>query len=427
MAKIALRFDEDVIATELPEKNVQIFLPSTHSPKIDELDLVKSAMENPLVDENKQQIGRLAGKSIAIAINDQTRPLPHAVLLPCLLDFLHSKGAEREKITFFIATGTHRKLTDEEIEVVLPGNLSKEYACECHDCDAADKLMYLGHSARQTPVYVNRGYYQSDLKVVVGNIEPHHFMGFSGGMKTAAIGLTGRETIQKNHSMLPDPHARMALYNSNPMRMDVEEIGRMIGVDYALNVVLNDDKQIVNAFWGDPHQVMLAGIPAALESCQMDVSAADCGFDLVIASAGGFPKDINLYQSQKALTNACLFSKKGGVIILAAGCRDGGGSEKFTAYLTNKPSWQAVLDDFPRRPFEIGPHKAYQLALQARYHHLILVSRMPPAEVRRYLLTPAASLREALTLALPFLPANYRTAVLPFATHSMPKMESAGK
>jgi nickel-dependent lactate racemase len=241
-------------------------------------------------------------------------------------------------------------------------------------------------------------------------------------MKTAAIGLTGRATIQKNHSMLPDTHAKMGFYKSNPMRMDVEEIGRLIGVNYALNVVLNDEKQIVKAFWGDPYRVMETGIPYSLNACQLDVSEKVCRFDLVIASAGGYPKDINLYQSQKALTNACLFSKPGGVIILAAGCRDGAGNSKFVEYIRGKKSWEEVLADFPNHPFEIGPHKRISLLAgqgSSQHPHLKIACRRSQAVHA----DTAGDMQEALRIAAQFLPDPCRTVVLPFATHSMPKMD----
>ncbi len=427
MTQYALKFDENAVCFEYSAPNTSIFLPNEAEfrPKSD--NLIRNAFLTPLGMGIFGKKAPCSGKTIAIAINDQTRPLPHAQILPALLEYLTEKGAENERITFYIATGTHRKLTEDEISRVLPGNLSKEYRIQCHQCDDNENLSYLGTTQYGTPVYANRAYFQSDVKIVVGSIEPHHFMGFSGGMKTAAIGLTGRETIQQNHSMLPDPNARMGLYNDNPMRMDVEEIGRMIGVQYALNVILDDSKRIIHAFWGDPQRVMQAGIPLSLQSCQLGIPQEKCRFDLVIASAGGYPKDINLYQSQKALTNSCLFSKKDGVIILAAGCRDGAGNEKFVQYMQGKTGWQQVLEDFPTRPFEIGPHKAYQLAQQVKEHTIILVSQMAPDEVRKYMLLPAGDMQSALQLAAEFLPAQYRTAILPYATHSMPILPREGK
>lgn len=407
----------------MPVDDIEILLPDAREPEMNAVDSVKKAFRNPIyTSPDREKENNFSGKSISIAINDQTRPLPHDILLPALLNYLYKKGADPGKIHFFIATGTHRQLTPVEIQQVLPGSLSEKYRYTCHDCDAADKLIFLGKTPQLTSVYINRSFYQSEIKILVGNIEPHHFMGFSGGYKTASIGLAGRKTIEQNHAMLTHPKAKMGRFLDNPMRKDVEEIGRLIGVDYALNIVMNDRKEILHALWGDPHLVMEKGIPLALAGNRIAKKVEECQYDLVIASAGGYPKDINLYQAQKAITNACLFTKMGGVIILVAGCRNGAGNQKFVEYMRDKPSWQAVLDDFPQRTFEIGPHKAYQLAMQARDHHIILISEIPAAEAQNYLVTPARDITEALEIAAHDLPTNFRAAVLPFATHSMPDM-----
>ncbi|MDK2980098.1 MAG: lactate racemase [Chloroflexota bacterium] len=424
MTNIELRYDETTLRTDFPFKNVDILLPEAQISQKSAQELVQKAFLNPLGGTEKdQKTPDFRGKSVVIAINDQTRPLPHHILLPELLAYLHANGAADDQIQFIIATGTHRALNPAEIEQVLPGNLHQKYAFCCHNCDETDDLVYLGDTKAHTPVYVSRFFHQADVKILVGNIEPHHFMGFSGGFKTASIGLTGRKTIEANHAMLPHPLAKMGHFDDNPMRNDVEDIGRMLGVDYALNIVMNDRKEILHALWGDPQAVIRAGIPLALAGSRIAKKEAECRYDLVIASAGGYPKDINLYQAQKAITNACLFSKKGGIIILSAGCRNGAGNSKFIAYARQMGSWQAVLDDFPKKRFEIGPHKAYQLALQARDHKLILVSEIAEDEAARYFVSPARSLDHACALAAPLLPSDSRVAVLPYATHSIPLME----
>ena len=420
MREISLKYGKSCIKYDLQDIEYAEFLPKNEQVGLDERYIVNNALE-----DLPQLLGDIGEKRIAIGINDQTRPLPHSILLSALLDHLLGEcKAKKENISFYFATGTHRELTDEEIADVLPMGFHQEYPHFCHNCDAAEDLIFLGETTKSTPVYVNKGFYRAEVKIVVGNIEPHHFMGFSGGVKTAAIGLTGRKTIEMNHAMLPEPNARMGLFMDNPMRKDVEEIGSMIGVDYALNVVLNDKKEIIAAFGGDPFKVMQQGIPVSLRSCQLDIKQSECGFDLVIASAGGFPKDINLYQSQKALTNACLFSRPGGVIILAAACQDGAGNDKFLDFLQGKTTLDQILRDFASQPFIVGPHKAYQIAQQAKDHKIILISELDKSLIPDFLLTSADGLKEALEVARPLLPENSRVAVLPFATHSMPQIGS---
>ena len=176
---------------------------------------------------------------------------------------------------------------------------------------------------RGTPVWVNRRFVEADLRIVVGNIEPHQFQGFSGGVKSAAIGLAGRETVNHNHAMMTDPLAQLGRYDDNPARQDVEEIGRLIGIHVVLNAILNEKKKIMHVVAGEPAAVMEIGIPLSRKVCQVAIAAP---FNLVIASPGGHPKDINVYQTQKALAHANLITRDGGMVILAAACPEGSGS-----------------------------------------------------------------------------------------------------
>ena len=300
------------------------------------------------------------------------------------------------------------------MQKILPHKIYDRYRIKVHDCDEKRNLVFLGNSTSGTPIYINKDFYFHETKIVVGHIEPHHFMGFSGGVKSAAIGLVGRKTIEKNHSLIIHPRAKMGIFHENPMRKDVEEIGKIIGVDAAFNVVLNFKKQIINAFFGDPYQVMANGIEISTKNCQVEFNGK---YDLVITSPGGYPKDINFYQSQKAITHACSFLKKNGVVILIAECRDGTGSRSFENFLVGKHTSREVINEFENQKFMIGPHKAYLLAQQLKDHPIILISEMKSELVRSLLLTPAEDLSEALLKSKNFLPTKPKVAVIPYGTH----------
>ena len=256
---------------------------------------------------------------------------------------------------------------------------------------------------------------------MVGNIEPHHFAGFSGGHKTAAIGLTGRQTINKNHAMLIEPGARIAEFTNNPLRQDIEEIGNLVGGNIALNAILNGEKKIVQAVCGDPSAVIWEGIPICQRICQIQANGK---YDLVIASVGGAPKDINFYQSQKALTHASLFTRDGGVIILVAACPEGTGSHAYEEFMQGIRTPDEVFTKFRSQGFKVGPHKAFQVAKEAARVHIILLSMIPSELVKGLLMTPAKTLSEASKSAFgilsPALPQELRIAVLPRATSTIP-------
>ncbi len=369
---------------------------------------------------------------VAIAVNDKTRPVPHQYLLPPLLARLAALGIPPQRITLLIATGTHAPMPPQEFPLVIPPDLlARGYRVISHDCDDASNLIYLGETARGTPVWVNRRWWEADLRIVVGNIEPHQFMGFSGGVKSAAVGLTGRVTINTNHAMMTAPGAQINRYDDNPCRQDVEEIGRIIGVHYALNAILNDHKQIVHVLAGPPVDVMRRGIPLLRAIYQVRVQEA---LDLLIVSPGGHPKDINLYQAQKALGHATLVAKPGGTVILAAACPEGTGSKGYEAFMADPAmtSHQAVLARYAREGYRIGPHKAWQISRDASRVRLITVTDLAPDFARRLLLNPIADrpgmdpqaqLDAALACALAELPAPARIGIMPLANATIPVLD----
>ncbi|NWG17895.1 MAG: nickel-dependent lactate racemase [Chloroflexi bacterium] len=404
------------LAFTLPDTlDVQVIAPADVPAASDPTGVVRATLDELL---GGIRWGDFAGaRSAAVAVNDKTRPVPHDHLLPPLLERLESLGLAPGQITLIVATGTHPPMPPGEFPHILPAGVLARYPVICHNCDDAANLVYRGQTSRGTPVWINRQYAEADLRLVVGNIEPHQFMGFSGGVKSAAIGLAGRETINRNHALMMDEHAQLGCYDGNPAREDVEDIGRLIDVHMALNAVLNGHKQIVRALAGSPPAVMRAGIPVVNQLATVPV---DTPFDLIIAAPGGHPKDINLYQSQKALAHAALITRPGGTIILAAACPEGTGSQKYEGWmLEGMGSFEAVFERFAREGFQIGPHKAYQIARDAASRRVLLVSDMPPDFVRRLLLTPAA-LDEAIQIALADLPPGGRIGILPAANATVP-------
>ncbi len=427
MQSFFLPYGRQTLSLALPENYKVDWIEPAYIPAAaDPLGVVAAALEKPIDGRRIKDFQSV--HTVAIAINDKTRPVPHEHLLPPLLAELHSQGIPKEAITFFIATGTHPPMPPEEFNRILPAEIYQNYPVVSHNCDDETNLVFLGRTSRGTPVKVNQRFMQAELRIVVGNIEPHHFAGFSGGYKTAAIGLASRETITPNHVMLSDPQARIAEFERNPLRQDIEEIGDAMGVHFALNAILNGEKKIVQAVCGSPRAVLQAGIPISRTICQVPVDltkqGTNEGYDLVIASVGGAPKDINFYQSQKALSHASLFTRDGGVIILAAECPEGSGNRAYEEFMQGVTTPQAVIAKFRQVGFRVGPHKALQVAREAVRVHIILLSSIPAELVSQLLMTPAANLEQALALAQEKLApqplVDLRIAVLPRATNTIP-------
>ena len=414
--QLKIPYGKGSLTAELPaDYSIEYVTPKAHLPADDPAAVVRQAVYNPLGDVKPPR----AGQTVAIALNDKTRPVPHEHLLPPLLQGIRHAGLPDDDVLFIIATGAHPRMAPAEYESILPAEILNTYRVACHDAGDQANLAYLGETARGTPVHINSDYLAADYRIVIGNIEPHQFQGFSGGVKSAAIGLAGAATINHNHAMMRDENARLGEFEANPARQDVEEIGRLIGIDFAVNALLNHEKRIIKVFAGDPAAVMRAGIPEARALYQVPVNAP---FDLMIASPGGHPKDINIYQAQKGLAQAAAVTKKDGVLILCAACPEGSGSQEYETWMMNPPmrSHEAVLERFEREGFQVGRHKAFQVSRDASRIHTLLVSEQSDDFLRALLLHPQPDLQTAIDRALAMLPDDACIGVMPAANATMP-------
>lgn len=418
LMKIRIPFGKTSLTADVPDDFiVETVMPKDHPPADDPAEVVKQAIYNPIGNAIPPQ----AGQTVAIAINDKTRPVPHQYLLPPLLDGIRQSGVRDEDVVFVIATGTHPVMPPAEYLWILPEEIVNHYRIVCHDATNDTMLTYLGETSRGTPVYINSDYAEADYKIVVGNVEPHQFQGFSGGVKSAAIGVAGKKTINHNHAMMVDDNAKLGEYGKNPARQDVEDIGRMIGIDFAVNAILNSHKEIIHVYAGDPVVIMDVAIPAVREIYQVPVSAA---YDLMIVSPGGYPKDINVYQSQKGLAHASLVMKDGGTVILCASCQEGTGSQTYEKWVMDSSihSHDDVFKRFKDEGFQVGPHKAFQISRDAARIRVMLVSDMEPDFVRKLLLHPLPDLQTALNKALQSLPGGARIGIMPHANSTIPML-----
>ena len=412
MTTYTIPYGESSLSFEIPgAMTVEVLEPKSVSPHVESRELVEESLRRSSLKCFKNL------SSAAIAINDKTRPVPHQHLLPPLLKKLETIGIPSQNITLIIATGAHDPMRPESFPEVVPLEILDRYRVVSHDCDDTRNLVNLGETERGTPVWINRIYADSALRVVVGNIEPHQFQGFSGGVKSAVIGLAGRETINANHAWLTDPRARLGAYQDNPARQDVEEIGKLLGVHFALNTVLNDQKEILYALAGPPQEIMTNAIPLVRDLYELEVAEP---FDFLIVSPGGHPKDINLYQAQKALTHAALVAREGATILLAAACPEGVGDDAFSTWMREDATLEDILARFQREGFQVGPHKAYLFARESTRLDLYLNTSLAAQDLDSLHLRSVEDLQTFLNARLP---GKGRIGIIPYANATIPKIK----
>ena len=375
-------------------------------------DAVRYALENPIGAPKLREIVK-KGEKIAIVTSDITRPMPTYKVMPALLDELYAAGVEKEDITLVFALGSHRKHSPEEQKKLAGERAFNEIRCV--DSDVTD-CVHLGVTSTGTPVDITRVVAEADRRICLGNIEYHYFAGYSGGAKAIMPGVSTRAAIQANHSKMVDPACCAGALETNPLRMDIEEAGRITGIDFIVNVVLSEKKEILYAVAGDSVKAHREGCAFLDKLYRKELKQ---GADIVLVSQGGAPKDLNLYQTQKALDNAKHAVNPGGVIILIGSCKEGLGEHTFEEWMTKSPSAESMIERIGR-DFQLGGHKAAAIAMVLQKADIYLVSDLEPDFVRSIFLTPKASAQEALDDAFQKLGKDATVLAMPYGGSTLP-------
>ena len=357
--QVELKYGDRLHVLTIPEQAEVSVLRTSGMPAITDLEAeLENALSSPVAGQGFESLIRsVKPQSVSIAIPDETRPVPSNKLLPVLLRrlFAACPSLNAGDVTIVIGGGLHPPLEYEAMRRILPAQTFEKCRVVTHD--AVNATMFdFGRTSRGTPVKINAEYATADIKIVIGQIDPHQFVGFTGGAKGVSIGCAAPESIEHNHSLMFDPNARVGVMDGNPVREDLNEAGEMIGIDLAINVVLDADKKVVDLLAGAPGEVLRKG---AMTCAQIYGVEVDRKFDIVIASCGGYPKDISLYQAQKGLNLASQAVKRGGKILLLAACPQGVGDDIYFDYVCQFATPEEVLEDFQRLEFKMGAHKAY--------------------------------------------------------------------
>lgn len=358
------------------------------------------------------------GQKIAIIISDITRPVPSYKILPALLGELRAAGVCDGDITIVVALGSHRKETPEEIQKLVGEDVFNRI--KCVNSSNSD-FVSMGVTSRGTPVDICRPVAEADFRIATGNIEYHYFAGYSGGAKAIMPGVSTRAAIQANHCRMIQPDAKAGKLDGNPVREDIEEAAEICRLDYIVNVVLDEHKQIIYAVAGDRVEAHRAGCAFldALYQKRLERRA-----DIVIASQGGAPKDLNLYQTQKALDNAKHAVKEGGIIILVGSCQDGLGEGVFEEWMTKSSKPRDMIERI-KNDFQLGGHKAAAIAMVLENADIYLVSELEASFVESIFLKPFNTVQSALEAAFARLGMDASVLVMPWAGATLPMVHES--
>jgi nickel-dependent lactate racemase len=408
---IRFSLDPSLVIQELTVKELPVLK--------DPVAATKEAIRNPIGSKSLRDIVR-PGEKVAFIVNDPTRVANSHVFMPILVDELHEMGIPDEDMRIVFSLGTHRFMTEEEMAESVGPSVARRVKMYNSDAHNPDQFDYFGKTSRGTPVSFNRLVTEADHIICTGSVVHHFFSGFGGGRKAMLPGVSSYETIRQNHSLMFDPDACIGRLEGNPTHEDQIEGVEMCRPSFLLNVVLNDRREFLGAFAGDYIQAHLEACRLVQEAYGVEVEPLA---DLVIASCGGYPKDINVYQLQKTMDNAWAAVREGGMVIVLGECAEGTGSALYEQWMKEYRTPESIEAKL-RENFQIGAHKAYTVTRLMRKCDFVLVSSLDPELARVLLFTPAKDMGEALHMTFERLGPRPSIILMPQGGLTVPIMRS---
>lgn len=426
MAEFELGFGKGIIKLTLPDDKVLEVVEGKHMAAVGDVRAtVQEVLRNPIGTPPLTEVIK-PGETVAIIVSDITRAwLKYDQWLPVMLDELNAAGVPDSKITLLIALGAHRRHTHEENIAVYGAEVVNRVGIAQSFSTAEEDFVYVGTTKRGVKASLHKDAVNADKVILTGGIVYHLMAGFGGGRKSVLPGIASYETIQANHAFcLHDevgqgvsPDCVSGKLEGNNMHEDATEIAAMLNPAFLVNVVLTADGKFARFAAGHWYEAWLAGCESVCEIFGVPIKAKA---DLVIASAGGFPKDINLYQGSKTTDNAAMACKDDGVIILLLECQDIKEPPDFSGWFDLESLYEREVA--LRRGFTVPGFIALKGGIVAKKVPHIVVTLPENKEFMELAgLIPVTTIEEAIALAEKKLGRkDYTVTVMPHAANTVP-------
>jgi len=338
------------------------------------------------------------GDSVLIVVSDATRETASAQILNLLVRRLIQIGVSPANLAIIFATGIHRPVTlDEKVEILTPF-IAQRIKTIDHSAYDPSQMILLGTTERDTLVEVNRALKDFSQVIITGAIGFHYFAGFTGGRKSICPGLASARTIEATHRLALDfvnggrrSGVGTGLLEGNAVHQECQRVAALIEPRFSINSVVDERGRAIRIYAGEWRAAHEVGCQEYLTSHSVEI---DKKREVVIASCGGAPYDLNLIQAHKALDMAVHACSDGGTIVLLAECRDGLGHPTFLKWFDERSS--KALEHRLRDAYEVNGQTAWSLLAKAERYRIVLVSDLPDDQVRHMQMIPARSLTDAL-------------------------------
>ena len=402
--EIRMKYGRGEVVFSLPAGQIYFEVVGKDYPAVSDIPgAIRTALERPIDSPPLKEMLHPTDK-VAIAVSDITRSWQRMdLVLPTLLDTISETGVPDRNISILVVVGGHRQNTKEEMALLCGREVFHRVNVVNHNARELENMVYLGKTSRGTKVAINRVVAEADRIILTGGIIYHYMVGYGGGRKSVIPGFSSIKTIQQNHLWAmgrelgsgSNPNARSGKTRGNECHEDMMEIAGLVQPDFIVNVVPNAEEDYAGIFAGNWVSAWQEGMKRVDEIYSVPIPGRA---DIVIASAGGFPKDINLYQTGKTMDNACYAVKQDGAVIIVSECLDIREPPEF-------PQWfqygsRLDMERALRADFTIPGWVAWKEVECSDKASFIMVTLPQNADlVRRAGMIPAATIGEALEMA----------------------------
>ncbi|RJX15764.1 nickel-dependent lactate racemase [Candidatus Bathyarchaeota archaeon] len=408
----------EVCLTVSPENLLGVVEPKPRPKPANFEEELEKALQNPINAKRLDEIVK-PNQKIAIAFDKNLNPNLLGLMISKLWDKMKVSGIPASNVTVIIGCKDGEIPSQTEAENFLQ-KIPENFQKKVHNPNILEDLVEVGLTNRKTRVFLNKSFWEADVKILLGKIGLHPYAGFYGGSSTI-LSICGLKTIHQNYVLAVNSKSRIGVLEENPVYADLVEIAKLCKVDYALNVIENEENETLKVFCGEPEKMFLEGVKFIRSFYEVEV---DGKAEVVVVSPGGTPYDQNFYCAYEAIEHVLSIVKDGGVIVLVAECSQGLGGENFHKWMVEIDSVED-LKKIVKKNFDLCLHRVFQLMDVLKNHRIIVVSALPNVFVSGVLkLRLAKTVNDAVEWALRLVGKKSKILVLPYAKKVLPVLKT---
>ena len=399
MAHIDLKYGKSTIPFEYNESQFEILGLENESPALSDVELGER-LDNPIDSPQLEEIVN-PGETVLLVVPDATRQTACGQVVNLVVRRLIANGTAPHEISIIFATGIHRPVTEIEKQAILTSFIAQRIKTLDHGPRDLMQIVRLGETSRGIPVELNRALTEHNHVILVGGVTFHYFAGFTGGRKLVCPGLASSKTVSATHKLAFDCEKKArrdgvgpGLLDSNAVHEAFMEAVAKINPAFAINTIVNDQGDAVDLFCGN----WITSHRAACEKYAADhtVNITEKR-NLVVASCGGYPNDINMIQAHKALDAAARACNDGGTIILLAECPDGLGRKDFLDWFDVENS--SALAKKLCENYQVNGQTAWSLLRMTERFDVRIITTLDAPACEKMRFVPMQSLARAVVKA----------------------------